>query len=531
MNLTLYYSQEKEDDGFAKWGALFTCKEQLCHNLGCTPFGRGHNFRNQETKEIIRCHPRMARFSSSWRNILLLSAANSSKGCYDFVRCRRLWYGNWFKTRLFGKVHVFVPSVAGAKTIFSNEFRLFDKCLVKSMADAVGKKSLLCVPVESHKRIRRLLSGPFSTDSLSKFVHKFDKLVSERFKKLAENGNSFVVLDFTMKIQFDAMCDMLMSITDESLLDEIEKDCTAISDSMLSFPAMIPGSRYYKGIKARERLMRFFKEMISSRRNSKEAHEDFLQSMLERDSFPADEKLDDSEIMDNILTLILGGQSTTAAAMMWSVKFLDDNKQAQSMLREEQLSILRNKPEGAFLCLEDLNKMSYGSKVVKETLRMSNVLLWFPRVVLADCKIQEFDIKKGWHVNIDATHIHYDPELYKDPLNFNPSRFDVLKYPFDFQSSIDQFMIIDAKTLRNLTRYVCLQEIQKPYSYLPFGSGPRVCLGINMAKLTMLVFLHRLTSGYNWTVDDQDLSLEKKSPFPRLKSGVPITLTTLRDEI
>ncbi|XP_024974879.1 abscisic acid 8'-hydroxylase 1-like [Cynara cardunculus var. scolymus] len=428
----------------------------------------------------------------------LLSAANSYKGCYDFVRCRRLRYGKWFKTRLFGKIHVFVPSVVGAKTIFSNEFRLFDKCLVKSMADAVGKKSLLCVPVESHKRIRRLLSGPFSTDSLSKFVHKFDKLVSERFKKLAENGKSFVVLDFTMKIQFDAMCDMLMSITDESLLNEIEKDCTAVSDSMLSFPAMIPGSRYYKGIKARERLMSFFEKTVASRRNSNEAHEDFLQSMLERDSFPADEKLDDSEIMDNILTLILGGQSTTAAAMMWSVKFLDDNKHAQNMLREEQLSILENKPEEAFLCLEDLNKMSYGSKVVKETLRMSNVLLWFPRVVLADCKIQEFEIKKGWHVNIDATHIHYDPELYKDPLHFNPSRFD---------------------------------EIQKPYSYIPFGSGPRVCLGINMAKLTMLVFLHRLTSGYNWTVDDQDLSLEKKSPFPRLKSGVPITLTSLKDEI
>ncbi|KAI3665439.1 hypothetical protein L6452_44066 [Arctium lappa] len=428
----------------------------------------------------------------------LLSAANSSKGCYDFVRLRRLWYGKWFKTRLFGKVHVFVPSAVGAKTILSNEFRLFDKCLVKSMADAVGKKSLLCVPVESHKRIRRLLSSPFSTDSLSKFVQKFDKLVSERFKKLAENGNSFVVLDLTMKIQFDAMCDLLMSIMDESLLNEIEKDCTAVSDSMLSFPAMIPGSRYYKGIKARERLMRLFEEMIASRRNSKEVHEDFLQSMLERDSFAADEKLDDSEIMDNMLTLILGGQSTTAAAMMWSVKFLDENKQAQNMLREEQLSILGNKPKGAFLCLEDLNKMSYGSKVVKETLRMSNVLLWFPRVALDDCKIQEFEIKKGWHVNIDATHIHYDPELYKDPLHFNPSRFD---------------------------------EIQKPYSYIPFGSGPRVCLGINMAKLTMLVFLHRLTSGYNWTVDDQDLSLEKKSPFPRLKSGVPITLTALKDDI
>ncbi|KVI02834.1 cytochrome P450 [Cynara cardunculus var. scolymus] len=241
-----------------------------------------------------------------------LSATNSDKGCYDFVR---------------------------AKTILTNDFQLFNKGYVKSMADAVGKNSLLCVPVESHKRIRRLLSAPFSMDSLSKFVQKFDKLVSERFEKLAENGNSFVVLDFTMK------------------------------------------------------------------------------SMLERDLFAADEKLDDSEIMDNMLTLIIAGQTTTAAAIMWS---------------EEQLSILRNKPEGAFLCKEDLNKMSYGSKVVKETLRMSN-------------------------------------------------------------------------------------EIQKPYNYIPFGSGPRTCLGINMAKVTI------------WTVDDQDLSLEKKSHIPRLKSGVPITLTSLKD--
>ncbi|CAH1434766.1 unnamed protein product [Lactuca virosa] len=427
----------------------------------------------------------------------LLSAANSSKGCYEFVRIRRLWHGNWFKTRLFGKVHVFVPSVVGAKTILTNEFKLFNKCLVKSMADAVGKKSLLCVPVESHKRIRRLLSGPFSMESLSQFVQKFDKLLSLRFKKLAEDGKSFVALDFSMKISFDAMCDMLMSITDESLLKNIEQDCTTISNAMLSIPVMIPGTRYYKGMKARERLMNLFKEMISSRRSSKEPCEDFLQSMLQRDSFPADEKLDDSELMDNMLTLILAGQTTTAAAMMWSVKFLDENKEVQNKLREEQLLIQRNKPGGALLCLEDLNKMSYGSKVVKETLRMANVLLWFPRVVIDDCKIQDFEIKKGWHVDIDVTHIHYDPTLYKDPLQFNPSRFD---------------------------------EIQKPYCYIPFGSGPRTCLGINMAKVTMLVFLHRLTCGYMWTVNDQDLNLEKKSHIPRLKSGVPITLTALKDE-
>ncbi|XP_004509304.1 abscisic acid 8'-hydroxylase 3-like [Cicer arietinum] len=423
-----------------------------------------------------------------------LSATNSTRGCYDFVRLRRLWHGRWFKTRLFGKVHIFIPNPEGARTIFSNDFDLFNKGYVKSMADAVGKKSLLCVPVESHKRIRRLLSEPFSMISLSAFITKFDKMLCGRLQKIEESGKSFKALDFCMMMTFDAMCDMLMSITEDSLLRQIEKDCTAVSNAMLSFPVMIPGTRYYKGITARKRLMETFKEIIARRRRGEESPEDFLQSMLQRNSFPASEKLDDSEIMDNLLTLIIAGQTTTAAAMMWSVKFLHDNRDEQDILREEQLSLIKMKPEGASLNHEDINNMRYGLKVVKETLRMSNVLLWFPRVALNDCTIEGYEIKKGWHVNIDATCIHYNSDLFKDPLKFNPQRFD---------------------------------EMQKPYSFIPFGSGPRTCLGMNMAKVTMLVFLHRLTSGYTWTLDDLDTCLEKKAHIPRLRSGCPITLTPI----
>ncbi|KAK9231008.1 hypothetical protein WN943_021239 [Citrus x changshan-huyou] len=434
------------------------------------------------------------------------SATNSTKGCYNFVKVRRLRYGKWFKTRILGKIHVFVPSTEGAKMIFTSDFANFNKGYVKSMADAVGKNSLLCVPHESHKRIRRLLSDPFSMNSLSKFVRTFDKMLSERLNKLQESGKSFSILDFSMKLTFDAMCNMLMSVTDDSLLGQIEKDCTAVSDAMLSFPFMIPGTRYYRGIKARRRLMETFRGMIAKRRSGEESFEDFLQSMLEKDSCPTNEKLSDSEIMDNLLTLIIAGQTTTAAAMMWSVKFLHDNREAQQKLRlnnvkipnnklqEEQLAMVKDKADGAALTLEDVSSMSYGLKVVKETLRMSNVLLWYPRVALNDCTIDGFEIKKGWHVNIDAAYIHYDPALYKDPEQFNPSRFE---------------------------------EMQKSYSFIPFGSGPRTCLGMNMAKVTMLIFLHRLTSGYLWTVDDPDLSLEKKSHIPRLRSGCPITLKPL----
>ncbi|KAF3616306.1 hypothetical protein T459_11617 [Capsicum annuum] len=159
-------------------------------------------------------------------------------------------------------------------------------------------------------------------------------MLCERLKKVQREGKSFTMLDFNMKITFDAMCDMLMSIKDVSLLEQIERDCTVVFDAMLSFPIVISGTKYYEGIKARlclsliyiqahGRLMETFKEMITARRNGKRYHEDFLQSRLDKDSFLADQNLDDEEIIDNLLTLIIAGQTTTAAAMIWGVKFLE----------------------------------------------------------------------------------------------------------------------------------------------------------------------------------------------------------------
>lgn len=79
--------------------------------------------------------------------------------------------------------------------------------------------------------------------------------------------------------------------------------------------------------------METFKAMITRRRNAEEAPDDLLQSMLQRDSYPPNEKLEDDEILDNLLTLIVAGQSTTAAAIMWCAKFSDDNREVQDRLR------------------------------------------------------------------------------------------------------------------------------------------------------------------------------------------------------
>lgn len=79
--------------------------------------------------------------------------------------------------------------------------------------------------------------------------------------------------------------------------------------------------------------MELFKGTIDKRRSRKEYSDDFLQSMIKRDSYPDNEKLTDGEIMDNLLTMLLSGLNTTSAALMWSLKFLGENREVLDRLR------------------------------------------------------------------------------------------------------------------------------------------------------------------------------------------------------
>lgn len=95
---------------------------------------------------------------------------------------------------------MFVPSAEAAKMVLGSDHVAFKKRFLKSIADSVGRKSLLGVPMEVHQRIRRLLSDPFSMSAMSKFVPKFDSELCGRLERLEKEGKSFRVLDFTTKV-------------------------------------------------------------------------------------------------------------------------------------------------------------------------------------------------------------------------------------------------------------------------------------------------------------------------------------------
>lgn len=85
---------------------------------------------------------------------------------------------------------------------------------------------------------------------------------------------------------------------------------------------------------------------------------------------------------------------------------------------------------------------------------------------------------------------HYDPKYFEDPMSFNPGRFD--------------------------------DPIQ-PFSYVPFGGGPRLCAGYQLAKLNILIFVHYFVTRYDWYLEcpDEAISVD---PLPFPSQGMPIRI-------
>ncbi|KAL2892711.1 Abscisic acid 8'-hydroxylase 4 [Bienertia sinuspersici] len=403
--------------------------------------------------------------------VQLIAAIYSEQGFYSFVQKRHQRYGNCFKTHIFGETHVFVSTTESAKEILSNDLGKFTKKYIRSIGEIVGAESLLCASQQSHKQLRRHLLELFTSKTIADFTKQFDELVVNTLSTWESTGH-VVILDEAIKMSFKAMCKMLLSL---EAGNELQKDVACVCKAMLAFPLKFPWTCFSKGLKARKRIMDMLDKIIQERRAKHSTQDcfvhhskDFLQTLLlarDRETWSSNHPstLTDEQIKDNILTVIIAGQDTTASAMTWMVKYLDENQGVLETLL-----------------------------VIKESLRMASIVPWFPRVALHDCKISGYTIKKGWNINVDAKSLHFDPTLHQHPHEFIPSRFE---------------------------------NEPKAYSYLAFGAGGRTCLGMNLARTMMLVFLYRLLTTYKWKVTNPDSSVENWSLFSTLKSGCPIQIT------
>ncbi|KAF2589107.1 hypothetical protein F2Q70_00041764 [Brassica cretica] len=197
-----------------------------------------------------------------------------------------------------------------------------------------------------------------------------------------------------------------------------------------------------------------------------------------------------------ISDIFLAGVNTSVITLIWAMTELIRNPRVMEKVQHEIRTTLGDKKKS--LTADDLNHLNYFKLVVKETFRLHPAApLLLPRETMSHVKIQGYDISKKSQMMINIYSIARDPKLWTNPDEFNPDRF--------LESSVDY---------RGLN-----------FELLPFGSGRRICPGMNMGIATVELGLLNLLYFFNWGLPEgktvKDIDLEETEYLKRPKRELP----------
>lgn len=185
------------------------------------------------------------------------------------------------------------------------------------------------------------------------------------------------------------------------------------------------------------------------------------------------------ELIDQLGVFFLAGHETTASALTWAFFILSQHRETVDRIRQEVKLVCGDGP----VAFEHIKRFVFTRNVFRETMRLYPPITFIPRVAAEKTKIGKFNIKKGAMIMIAPWTIHRHADHWKNPHAFDPDRF-----------SADREDELVAGT------------------YLPFGWGPRVCVGASFATTESALILARLVRRYDFSV----AAPERVRPVARL---------------
>ena len=186
-----------------------------------------------------------------------------------------------------------------------------------------------------------------------------------------------------------------------------------------------------------------------------------------------EKQLTEEEMMAQGWIFFVAGFETTAGTLSFCSYELALNPEIQERLYEEVMSAIDIKGDISY---EDLSKLPFLDAVLSETMRLYPPVLRLERKCLTDYKLGDtgIQLRKGDNIEVPVYAIHHSEEYYPDPFQFNP----------------DRFMPENRHQI-------------KPYTYLPFGAGPRNCIGMRFALMEAKLGLAQIIRRYRFFRSEQ----------------------------
>ena len=401
-------------------------------------------------------------------------------------------YGDPFAVRVLGLNSppvVFFSQPQAIKEIFAISSEQFDyKKATHVFQPLMGEQSLILQEGKSHQRQRQLMLPHFHGDRMKTYgqiICQITQAVTQQWQLGKQISINHFLPDITLQIILQVVFGISpgeryeqLKVKLSSLLEDVT---TPWYSSLFFFPPlqkdMGAWSPWGHFVRRRQQIDKLIYAEISQRRRENDLTRTDILSMLMAARDENGQQMNDEELRDQLMSLLLLGYETTAAALAWAFYLIHSHPQVRDRLQQELNNADNTQPDA-------IAQLPYLTAVCQESLRVHPIaLICTPRMVRDSVHIGGDKFNAGTIIVPCIYLTHRREEIYPQPEKFHPERF--------------------------------LQQKFSPFEYLPFGGGSRGCIGAAFSLYEMKLVLATVLSQY-------ELELANSRPVSPVRRGITI---------
>lgn len=322
-------------------------------------------------------------------------------------------------------------------------------------------------------RQRRLMQPAFHRKRVAGFASMMTNCAASLGDRWETPAREEAVLDVhaeMTRLTLDIVTRALFGADVSSHAAEVGRAFTTLNRAAMSsyfsilaaFPSLLRWTRPAAARAAFE-LDAIVSGVIEQRRRSGEKRDDLLDLLLAARDDETGAVMDDRQLRDEVLTLMIAGHETTAAALSWTWALVSRHPEVERELHRELDEVLG----GRTPTIDDLESLPYTRNVIEESMRLYPPAWATSRNALHDDTVGGYRIRKGTIVFLSPYLTHRHPDFWEEPEEFRPQRF---------------------------APQACASRPK--FAYFPFGGGPRQCIGNTFAMTESILVIATLASRF-----------------------------------
>ncbi len=373
------------------------------------------------------------------------------------------------------------------------DHRSFHKGPTIRAAKMLLGESLLTSEDETHRRQRRLIQPMFHHERIASYAASMVRIAERAADRWGDGKEvdiqaemSAVTLAVVGDTLFGTDVDERRSATVRRALTDTLGMFDRVYSPLFRLLVRLPSPTMRRYRRVESDLNRVIAEMIAERRAAGASGNDLLSLLLRANEDGT--CMTDDQVRDESLTLFLAGHETTAIALTWTWWLLSRNPEAEARLHAELDAVLPDRPPS----LGDLPNLSYTQAVISESIRLRPPAWAIGRTAVAGHRANGYAIDEGSVVVVSPWLLHHDPRWWPEPDSFRPERW------------LDD-------------------DPGRPrYAFIPFGGGPRVCIGEPFARLEAAMLLASIARRWRFaSTTDREPDLQAVITL-RPRGGLPM---------